>query len=765
MINLFQLLILKSFNFKLLVLFFFFFISLDLKAENNNKHCVKNSQNLKLDSDEKTLPYQISIEIDKNKKFQINNMNIIANSNTLINRKFKKRFSGLVKVFYKDKTCFFKARIRTHGDFKDHIKLVKGNINQSLDIHLKNGNIKGITKFKLLLPETRRNPDDEIIMTEIFRSMKILAPRTFFINVENQSNNYTALFQEKTVKEFLEYNQRKESVILEGDERFIFDNNEKFGWESKLVSLARISNNHLFDKSENYKEILLSSLSNLNKFYLSTKKNLRRYEYFDYDSSKLNDKILKQSNFSKQQIKFGVFNSLIFATSANHALTPHNRKFYWNKEYLSFEPIYYDGNIDINQKLNIDLVPENTLFFENVKKTLELFNNLDHENIIKKIIKNFNVVSVKSDQIQKKINLIKLNLDKIIKLKKNKENNNTSQILESYELDLNNYFKRLNNQILAIFVDKEQNNFYQCNFNSCIPIELSNQEIKFLINGRLKKDNIYYQFVGIEKIANFKIVKEKILTKNNHYEILNYQNTKIIYNTDEYLIKVLNSDLIQIEQLAPNTKIMFSGGLLENINIKANFISQKKGSNEKSFGVRGLTGCLNLIDLEIKNINIEINNSNCEDGINIIRSKGSIKQLVAFNSANDALDFDFSNLKISKVNVVSAGNDCIDLSFGKYEIENASTSNCGDKAISVGEKSELAISDLNVLKSKTGIASKDSSTTKLSNGYFKDLDVCLSSYNKKQEFSGGFLEVDNLNCINSKKKIITDEFSTINIKN
>ena len=50
-------------------------------------------------------------------------------------------------------------------------------------------------------------------------------------------------------------------------------------------------------------------------------------------------------------------------------------------------------------------------------------------------------------------------------------------------------------------------------------------------------------------------------------------------------------------------------------------------------------------------------------------------------------------------------------------------------------------------------------------GYFKDLDVCLSSFNKKQEFSGGFLEVDNLNCVNSKKKIITDEFSTINIKN
>ena len=37
-----------------------------------------------------------------------------------------------------------------------------------------------------------------------------------------------------------------------------------------------------------------------------------------------------------------------------HGLRPHNRKFYFNALENSFEPIYYDGNININE-VNISL--------------------------------------------------------------------------------------------------------------------------------------------------------------------------------------------------------------------------------------------------------------------------------------------------------------------------------------------------------------------------------------------------------------------------
>ena len=39
--------------------------------------------------------------------------------------------------------------------------------------------------------------------------------------------------------------------------------------------------------------------------------------------------------------------------------------------------------------------------------------------------------------------------------------------------------------------------------------------------------------------------------------------------------------------------------------------------------------------------------------------------------------------------------------------------------------------------------------------------MCLAAYNKKQEFFGGFIKVDNYLCENSKKSIEKDQFSQI----
>ena len=762
MIKLSQLLILKLSKLKILFIILAILLSSSLKAENNNTFCFKND-NPKFNKI--VLPNKISINVNKNKKFQTNNLKIIT-STDLIKKKYKKRFSGQVKIFYNDVVCEYKASIRIHGDFKDHLKLVKGNINQSLDIHLKEGNINGITKFKLFLPETRKNPNEEILITEIYRSLNILAPRTFFINVDNQSNNYLALFQEKTEKEFLEFNNRKESVILEGDERFIFDiDDENFGWNSKLISLARISNEKLFDNSKNYKEILLVSLSIMNKFYLSTKNYYQHYGLFDYDSSKIDDKYLDRSSLFDQKLKFSIFNSLIFATNSQHALVPHNRKFYWNREYQTFEPIYYDGNIDINKALNIESFPKKKIFFKDVKDTLDLLNLLDNKLLFNKIKKSFNIVDISINQINLKIDKIKSNLNQIINLDIQDIHKTPINELDIYNNNLVNYFKRIEDyKISLVFIDKKLKDFYECSLSRCNLIKLDKHQFKLLINGNLKKNNNLYQFVGIKEINENKIIKKEVSLFKN-YQIIDYKDSKIIYDQKEYSVKEIGSDVIAIKQLKPNTRIMITGGSLEYIKILANFIPQSINSNEKSFGVKGLTGCLNLIDVKIQELDIELQNSNCEDGINIIRSKGSIKNLILANSSNDALDIDFSDIKISKVKIDSAGNDCVDLSFGKYEIKEIITNNCGDKAISVGEKSKLNIYKLNVTNSKIGIASKDSSNTKLVYGYFDNLDTCLSAYNKKQEFNGGFIEINNFSCLNSNTKVFADNKSTINLNN
>ena len=37
----------------------------------------------------------------------------------------------------------------------------------------------------------------------------------------------------------------------------------------------------------------------------------------------------------------------MFGVGARHGMSPHNRKFYWNSIRKYFEPIYYDGDIEV----------------------------------------------------------------------------------------------------------------------------------------------------------------------------------------------------------------------------------------------------------------------------------------------------------------------------------------------------------------------------------------------------------------------------------
>ena len=75
------------------------------------------------------------------------------------------------------------------------------------------------------------------------------------------------------------------------------------------------------------------------------------------------------------------------------------------------------------------------------------------------------------------------------------------------------------------------------------------------------------------------------------------------------------------------------------------------------------------------------------------------------------------------------------------------------------------IDEIFVENSNIGIASKDSSITKVNNAYLKNLETCISAYNKKQEFFGGFVEIKNIKCKNYLNKTNLDNKSKIIIKN
>ena len=153
------------------------------------------------------------------------------------------------------------------------------------------------------------------------------------------------LFQEKAAKELLEFNNRREGPILEGDQKFFFKLVEDIPYDqssnwsvgtpvlrSKSIKamLAKQTNARIVNKNESHKNMSYNALTNLNLIYLYFANRFQddKNDFFfsDYD---LDNNLLGFFN-PKKVLKLDVYNLLLQSTNSQHGLGPNGRKFYWN---------------------------------------------------------------------------------------------------------------------------------------------------------------------------------------------------------------------------------------------------------------------------------------------------------------------------------------------------------------------------------------------------------------------------------------------------
>ena len=149
-------------------------------------------------------------------------------------------------------------------------------------------------------------------------------------------------------------------------------------------------------------------------------------------------------------------------------------------------------------------------------------------------------------------------------------------------------------------------------------------------------------------------------------------------------------------------------------------------------------------------VSFDIQTIRCEDGLNFIRVDGTIDTIKITDAMSDALDMDFSRIKVNNLEIKTAGNDCLDVSSGDYFIKRAKLENCQDKAFSAGEDSRSEISELHVLNANLGVAVKDSSISLINSSNMKNVNQCFSAYRKKQEYWGGKIITNADNCSSDK---------------
>jgi len=678
----------------------------------------------------------LKIEFDKstNRKFvknlfkayiDLNNQNDSKTIFQTIKKKYSKKwFKGY--VVYKNKK--YKAEIRLFGELKDHIEIPIS----SVKVKLKEGHISNITRFILFLPKTR-NGEKEVFWSLLNNKLGIKSLYTQMINVSFMDRTYKAIFQEDVSKEFLERSKVKETLVLKENDYNKFNLKNKKGIYPDFYSL--VVNNGSFLKNEVSLEIASNAIST----FITN----------------------KESNFIRNNQYVKIVNNKY----ASHGMLSHNRKFIYSPLDNTFEEIYYDGSVNYKAFRSKECkFKKNDKFFE-FEKEYFILSDKKLSNIEKCIYsEKFNIYNfyTKNNRL--------LYEDKFIfesnfeTMKENLENVRNI-ILDTFFIENPNLIK--NNKLLTFsfyykgeyylteydFINRKVGNFEKINFDI----------YKDTLRGRL-----YFNYLD-EKIPvfnlgnlldkkNIKSISDNDLLKRDLYlsEIGTYKlhlNKNIKYNNNIYFD-------------SSNTKIIINGSMDNNDEFR--FIDNNNYSNLNSKNHRYdsnlLNGCINFINVNFDGGNLYSEGMKCEDSINIIKSNGNIDNVIINKSNFDGLDIDMSNLKINNLRISDSKNDCLDLSFGNYNIDNVFLQSCTDKAISVGEKSIFTSEKIIAKKSNYALVSKDSSKVFVNKLFSFQNKYCLAAYKKKQEFDGGLISVNSMECKEFYNQSEVDPFSKIILK-
>ena len=677
---------------------------------------------------------QMEIEVFKSAKYAKNLMKTILSSSDNIPPKLRIRFKAAVKVHYNFGVCEYSSTIRQSGDWKDHIQFLPGGILvRSLDVKLKEGNVMGAVRFKLLIPETRGDIN-EVLAALILKNAGFISPETFEIDTIVNGIQARMLFQETVRKETLEKNSRRESAIFEGDEELVWSYKNFVVGALEQISLSRMENSNWFLKGRTSEEISLRAYSKL------------QHSYLEYSRSNSEKMFVFPNGHANNT--FANYYFTLLAMNGVHALRPHNQKFYFNAITSSFEPIYYDGDVKFESLAEVQMGRD-------LNKILPIvFKHAVDESFVSRVQE-----IAKSDQLEAeflqrvkgpKETSLKFLGSAIIIFSNNirqlddriKFTPTSKRSVETKPYLIEEYEKRQNKlgveQKLISRVEIKKNN-YLVTLTSADVVTLSSKDMAEVISN----NTFRYERVVLLNLQNYSFQNkaEAKLLQGFPGEVFVAPGIQIKLDVAEKLITFSQSkadDWVLIKSANLNEwKIQFDG---------AEVTKNHAEKSKQRFNKFGLTGCLTIYSSIFENTQIVVDGGYCEDSLNILGSTGNLDSISVKQASADAVDIDFSTIEIGKLQVSDAGNDCFDVSGGDYSIENVQMMFCADKGISVGEASTLQVKDLKMTNVKIGVSSKDFSKVQIQNGLMKHTIICAESMQKKQEFGGAQLVFNELDC-------------------
>lgn len=164
-----------------------------------------------------------------------------------------------------------------------------------------------------------------------------------------------------------------------------------------------------------------------------------------------------------------------------------------------------------------------------------------------------------------------------------------------------------------------------------------------------------------------------------------------------------------------------------------------------------LTGAVTGYECDIRFYKCTFRNNHCEDALNLVRTDFVLENCLFSGISSDAFDSDFSKGEVKNCTFNNITNDAMDFSGSTVNIYNCRTKNTGDKGISCGEQSDIAVFETTIDTSPIAVASKDLSVLFLRDITLKNCIQGFVAFQKKPEFGPGKIIVESHTAINIEK--------------
>lgn len=699
----------------------------------------------------------------------------------------------------------YRVKVRPRGARQLHYV----NFNEmSLRVDMKGSDyFLGMEEFNLHKP-LLRNYIHEWIFHKILNENEIFSPNYNFINLSiNGSSRGIFAIEETFSKELIERNNKRFGPVFEFD--------SKVGAFKDVPALISVYNENFWNKNEHNKEILSQStfilenflkddeifdqyvdmkkwakffaIADLTRSYHGTVKHSVRY-FFNPVTSKIEpipfDGHIGTGDFES----FYLLDFLKEETKGCYWICydkPFFQKFFKRTDgtiRTDFINTYLATLKKISKKKYLDD------FFNQHNDYIKMMNSLFYREDSKKDLIFYKSISKyffdtsfyygRAKEIRNRINSQNLKYSyKIIysgaesKYKFINRKNGVPVFLKSINCkDANQKF--LNYKVNKYYYFDETlrlKNNLNCRYATFVDLD-GNNEITEIDTYKKKSINQKKKLDNYIKLSNKKIIDKSLILKGDLYFD---QNSKLIIDDN---VKInLNGFNIII-----NGEFFFNGKLDKNIEIEGpgslifNYADGKiENTKFKNLTLPNLFGYtlysgINFLNSNVSLKNVEISDISIEDAINFVSSDVKIDNIFFSNIEFDALDSDFSNLDFKKIECYNIKNDCLDTSSSVVNGIRILANKIGDKALSLGEQSQVNIKNIEIDNSHLGLAAKDGSEVKIQTISLNDLKFDIAIYKKKNFFlKDTIVEIENIVSQKDEKsyQIYKDKFSYLKIKN